>query len=60
MRDSGLGRRQGADGVHRYTEPQTVATQRLLPIAPAMGMGDRTFARVLTGALRLLKKSGRP
>jgi succinate-semialdehyde dehydrogenase / glutarate-semialdehyde dehydrogenase len=59
MRDSGLGRRQGAEGVHRYTESQTVATQRVLPIAPAMGMGDKTFARVLTGALRALKKSGR-
>jgi succinate-semialdehyde dehydrogenase / glutarate-semialdehyde dehydrogenase len=60
MRESGLGRRQGAEGVHRYTESQTVATQRVLPIAPAMGMGDKMFARVLTGALRLLRKTGRP
>jgi len=60
MRDSGLGRRQGADGIHRYTEPQTVATQRVLPIAPTAGMGDKTFARVLTGTLRLLKRTGRP
>ena len=35
MRDSGLGRRQGAEGIQRYTEPQAVGTQRLLPIAPA-------------------------
>ena len=27
MRESGLGRRQGVDGIFRYTEPQTVATQ---------------------------------
>ena len=60
MRDSGLGRRQGADGVHRYTEPQTVATQRVLPIAPTAGIGDKTFARMLTGTLRLLKRTGRP
>jgi succinate-semialdehyde dehydrogenase / glutarate-semialdehyde dehydrogenase len=59
MRESGLGRRQGAEGVHRYTETQTVATQRVLPIAPAMGMGDKAFATVMTAALRLLKKSGR-
>jgi succinate-semialdehyde dehydrogenase / glutarate-semialdehyde dehydrogenase len=26
MRESGLGRRQGAEGIHRYTECQTVAT----------------------------------
>jgi succinate-semialdehyde dehydrogenase / glutarate-semialdehyde dehydrogenase len=60
MRDSGLGRRQGAEGVHRYTEPQTVATQRVLPIAPAMGLGDKAFARTLTGALRLLRRTRRP
>ena len=28
MRESGLGRRQGAEGIHRYTESQSVATQR--------------------------------
>ena len=28
MRESGLGRRQGAEGIHRYTETQSVATQR--------------------------------
>jgi succinate-semialdehyde dehydrogenase / glutarate-semialdehyde dehydrogenase len=60
MRDSGLGRRQGADGAHRYTEPQTVATQRVLPIAPVAGMNDRWFAKVLTGTLRALKKARRP
>jgi acyl-CoA reductase-like NAD-dependent aldehyde dehydrogenase len=60
MRDSGLGRRQGAEGVHRYTEPQTVATQRGLPIAPVAGMSDKMFARVLTGTLRVLKKARRP
>jgi succinate-semialdehyde dehydrogenase / glutarate-semialdehyde dehydrogenase len=60
VRDSGLGRRQGAEGVHRYTEPQTVATQRVLPIAPAMGLGDQAFTRVLTGALRVLKRTRRP
>ncbi len=29
MRDSGLGRRHGAEGILRYTEPQTVTTQRI-------------------------------
>ena len=37
MRESGLGRRQGAEGIHRYTEAQSVATQRLVPIAPMFG-----------------------
>ena len=59
MRESGMGRRQGAEGVLRYTEAQSVATQRLLPIAPVLGMSEETNARLMTGALRLLNKLGR-
>ncbi|MCU1641350.1 MAG: gabD2 [Nocardia sp.] len=29
MRDSGLGRRHGREGIVRYTEPQTITTQRI-------------------------------
>ena len=32
MRESGLGRRQGSEGIHRYTESQSVGTQRLLRV----------------------------
>ncbi len=59
MRQSGMGRRQGSEGVLRYTEPQSVATQRLLRLAPSLGMSDQSFARVMTANLRLLKKLGR-
>ena len=34
MKDSGLGRRHGADGIRKYTESQTVSVQRGMPIAP--------------------------
>ena len=34
MRESGMGRRQGSEGIHRYTESQAVATQRLIRFAP--------------------------
>ena len=34
MRESGLGRRQGAEGIRRYTETQSVGTQRLVRFAP--------------------------
>ena len=40
MRESGLGRRQGAEGVLRYTETQSVATQRLLRFGPMFGLTD--------------------
>lgn len=59
MRESGMGRRQGAEGIHRYTESQTVASQRVLRIAPNFGMKAETHARLMTISLRLLKKLGR-
>ena len=59
MRQSGSGRRQGGQGVHRYTESQSVATQRLLRFSPVLGMSDEGFAKVMTANLRLLKKLGR-
>ncbi|MQS12630.1 succinate-semialdehyde dehydrogenase (NADP(+)) [Streptomyces kaniharaensis] len=55
MGDSGLGRRHGAEGILRFTEAQTIATQRLIPIAPSFGLDDRQFASVMTGGLRVLK-----
>ncbi|QCW50139.1 succinate-semialdehyde dehydrogenase (NADP(+)) [Nocardioides dongxiaopingii] len=59
MRESGSGRRQGAEGILRYTEPQSVATQRLVRLAPVLGMSDETYAKVMTTNLRLMKKLGR-
>ena len=59
MRESGLGRRQGSEGILRYTETQSVATQRVIRIAPMFGMSDETYAKVMTVALRLMKKLGR-
>lgn len=60
MRESGMGRRQGSEGIHRYTESQTVGTQRLIRFAPMLGMSDKTYASVMTLNLRLMKKLGRP
>jgi acyl-CoA reductase-like NAD-dependent aldehyde dehydrogenase len=56
MRSSGLGRRQGGEGVLRFTETQSVATQRVSPIAPRFGVSDETFATVMTAGLRLMNK----
>jgi len=60
MRQSGLGRRQGPEGIHRYTETQTVATQRAVRLAPMLGMGDETYARLMSANLRLLRRIRRP
>lgn len=59
MRESGLGRRQGAEGIHRYTEPQSVGTQRVWPFRPAPGMSNERFARTLTLTERLMHRLGR-
>ncbi len=59
MRSSGLGRRQGAEGIHRYTEVQSVATQYLLRFGPHWGLTDQAYAAVMTAAVRLLGKLGR-
>ncbi|MFB7938717.1 succinic semialdehyde dehydrogenase [Streptomyces sp. NPDC056049] len=55
MKDSGLGRRHGSEGILKYTEAQTVAQQRLMPLAPSFGMDDETYAKVMTLSLRALK-----
>ncbi|MFE9684922.1 succinic semialdehyde dehydrogenase [Streptomyces sp. NPDC006285] len=55
MKDSGLGRRHGSEGILKYTEAQTVAQQRLLPMAPSLGMDDEKYARFMTRSLRLMK-----
>ena len=60
MRESGLGRRQGAEGIHRYTDAQAVAVQRLFRFSPVLGMSDETFAKVMTAQLRLMRKTKRP
>jgi succinate-semialdehyde dehydrogenase/glutarate-semialdehyde dehydrogenase len=55
MKDSGLGRRHGSEGILKYTEAQTVAQQRLLPMAPALGMDDEKYARFMTASLKAMK-----
>ncbi|MEU1847982.1 succinic semialdehyde dehydrogenase [Streptomyces sp. NPDC019990] len=55
MKDSGLGRRHGSEGILKYTEAQTIAHQRLVPMAPALGMDDEKYAEFMSRSLRLMK-----
>jgi succinate-semialdehyde dehydrogenase / glutarate-semialdehyde dehydrogenase len=57
MKDSGLGRRHGAEGILKFTETQTVAVQRLLPLAPSHGMSAASWARTLTRGLKLMRRA---
>ena len=53
MKESGLGRRHGRDGISKYTETQTVAVQRGLRIGPGK-LPERLWAKMMTGAVKLL------
>jgi len=58
MRQSGLGRRHGAEGMLKYTEPQTIAVQRLVPLAPPPKGTLASYAGLITKQLRLMRALG--
>jgi succinate-semialdehyde dehydrogenase/glutarate-semialdehyde dehydrogenase len=55
MKDSGLGRRHGSEGILKYTEAQTVAHQRIMPMAPSFGMDDEKYAKFMSRSLKAMK-----
>lgn len=59
MRESGVGRRQGAEGIHRYTEVQSVGTQRLHPLTQPWVLSNKHWAMVQTFNEKLMTKVGR-
>ncbi len=59
MRESGTGRRQGAEGILRYTETQSVGTQRGVRIGPSFGLSQEQYAKTMTVGLRVLNRLGR-
>ena len=58
MRDSGLGRRHGAEGIRKYTEAQTIAVQRILPLAPPKGVTLEAYAGFITKQLKIMRAFG--
>lgn len=54
--ESGMGRRHGSQGLLKYTQAQTVAVQRLHPIAPPRGFTNQRYAELMTKAIALLNK----
>ncbi|HEU5484612.1 MAG TPA: succinic semialdehyde dehydrogenase [Microlunatus sp.] len=59
MKSSGLGRRQGPEGLRRFVEPQAIGTQSLIPLAPSFGISPQAFTIGVTAALRVLRTLGR-
>lgn len=56
MKASGLGRRHGEHGILKYTEPQTIATERLLPVGAPSWLEAGRYARLMTTGLRVLRR----
>ena len=56
FKESGVSRRHGREGILKYTEAQTIAVQRLMPVAGPHTLGAARSARLLTMALRLMKR----
>lgn len=59
MRKSGTGRRQGAEGILRYTEPQSVAAQRLMPAMGPEAIPFGTRRKLFTSAMKLMRHTPR-
>jgi len=55
MKRSGLGRRHGEEGLLRYTEAQTVASQHFVGLNGPPGMSAETLSRVMTAGARLMR-----
>src|SRR3954469_3719431 len=47
LKDSGVGRRHGAEGIRKYTEPQTVSVQRVMPIAPPRHVPPKVWSNAI-------------
>ena len=55
FKESGVGRRHGREGIQKYTDVQTVATQSGMNVAAPKGMGAEAFTQAMTKGLRLMK-----
>jgi succinate-semialdehyde dehydrogenase/glutarate-semialdehyde dehydrogenase len=56
MAASELGRRHGEHGILKYTEPQTIAIERGLPVGAPPWMRTDHYARVVSSGLRVLRR----
>ena len=56
MKDSGVGRRHGREGILKYTEAQTVSVQRAIPIAPMKGQSHEQYAKLMTVGVKVMKR----
>ena len=56
MKESGFGRRHGDEGILKYTEAQTIAVQRALPLAPPPFMSVERYEQMMSRVVRLVRR----
>jgi succinate-semialdehyde dehydrogenase/glutarate-semialdehyde dehydrogenase len=56
MKSSGMGRRNGAYGILRFTEPQSIVVQRLHGLHPPGTMGHEMFTAVMTQSFKAMHR----
>ncbi|GGF15595.1 succinic semialdehyde dehydrogenase [Williamsia phyllosphaerae] len=52
---SGVGRRHGNEGILKYTEPQTIATQRVIGIDGIRGVPRKLFLKLVPTSMKALR-----
>jgi acyl-CoA reductase-like NAD-dependent aldehyde dehydrogenase len=55
MGESGVGRRHGAEGILKYTEAQTIAVQRAMPLAPPRWISEQAWETWMVRFLRWMR-----
>jgi succinate-semialdehyde dehydrogenase/glutarate-semialdehyde dehydrogenase len=56
LKDSGIGHRQGPEGLKRYVEAKTIGTSRIGPIGSPPLVPDRLYARAVRSSSRLYRR----
>lgn len=55
MKNSGVGRRHGVEGILKYTEAQSIVTQRLVPVSGPPQLRHQQWANLLDTAIHVLR-----
>ncbi|WP_460366386.1 succinic semialdehyde dehydrogenase [Actinocorallia lasiicapitis] len=56
MKQSGVGRRHGSEGLLKYTEVQTIASQQYMELEPPAQITYAKYADLLTSSLKAMKR----
>ncbi|RSM75083.1 succinate-semialdehyde dehydrogenase (NADP(+)) [Kibdelosporangium aridum] len=57
MKDSGIGRRNGAEGLLKYTESQNISAQRVPLVTPPRWLPFGWYVKGMQGLLRLIRRT---